>query len=187
MDLSDLIQVVPLALSTKKNKKQIKTSSVSSSSCRIIKQKKCKKKIKQSNKTENDEKTSIIYSDNAIKSFQQKAMRRLHAKSQNIHKMGQNQAKSTQSLKIKRFNDEKNAQLAMENAKKRINKKKMKMEEEKERISEEIAMEKTNYIKRKQQRKAAKIAEQQKRARIYFLNYLFKKKHDLMCHPISDK
>ena len=185
MNLSDLIQVVPVVLVEKKKKSAIKRShSLSSASSLIKKQKKTKRKIKtkaiktqivsHTSDSQSDEMKICVYS---INEFQQRAMRRLSMKKRKSLEM--KRSESTHS-KNKLMEDQKSVKVAMENAKKRITERQIKLDEEKDRISDLIKKDKENYAKRKKDRNRAKIEEQQKRARIYLLNYLYKTKYDLM-------
>ena len=195
MDLSDLIQVAPLLLIHKKptrikKSKSWNLGSASTAKTRTFKNTRCGQSENDMNtsseNTENsqsskDMNTETGHSHDAVIAFRRKATERLKLQKNKKLKQKRNDWLQMRDTN-KRMNEGKDSvKMAMQNAQKRISRRQMKLEEESDRISDSIKEEKENYARKQEERENTKLEEEQKRARIYALNYLYRTKYQLLC------
>eukprot|EP01083_Nonionella_stella_P056384 148479_1 len=181
MDLCDLIKVTPVVLARKDS---IPTSQsileANDTNCNDSINKKENQPIetKQSIK----ESTSDAEDTYSIKQFHQKTVQRIKMEQRKSIKSKRSMQEQAQFEQGRIHKEKQFVKLCIEKAQKRINERQTKMEEESDRVQDLINKERQNYIQKQNERERIKFEEQQKRARIYLLNYLYKTKYELLCN-----
>eukprot|EP00483_Globobulimina_turgida_P002725 UN02730 len=197
MDLSALINVAPVVLNEKPAVKRSKSSCLPSSSSK----KQCKKDIDKSNDFActkhhaselqvcvNDDFENIeiktkydTYSEEMVKKFHEKTLHRIKAERRKSLESKCNILRQIKGTKNKINEGVKYVQLSVEKAQKRLSERKTKTDEAKDKLQDLSNVERGNYVQKKKERERIQFEEQQKRGRIYLLNFLYKRKYELLC------
>eukprot|EP01083_Nonionella_stella_P056382 148477_1 len=210
MDLCDLIKVTPVVLARKDSIPTSQSSSRSHSLSFVSSVKRNRNKNTCNcdtpelvleandtncndsiNKKENQpietkqsikESTSDAEDTYSIKQFHQKTVQRIKMEQRKSIKSKRSMQEQAQFEQGRIHKEKQFVKLCIEKAQKRINERQTKMEEESDRVQDLINKERQNYIQKQNERERIKFEEQQKRARIYLLNYLYKTKYELLCN-----
>jgi len=213
MDLSGLIQVAPIVFVQKKphpiktrsrvNSRPIILHSTSSGFARNRNRTKRRRIRTQSAKCAQSEpnasetsstlslnsephKIEEAHSDGKLFDFKQKTAHRVKLQKRKLRNDERLDLRIIADAKRRRMDDNETAKLAMESAQKRVTQRQNKRDEDSDRLSDFVREERENYRRKQMERDRLKIREQQRRARIYALNYLCRKKYELMCQQNED-
>lgn len=131
-------------------------------------------------------KTDEAHSDGKLFDFKQRTAHRVKLQKRKQRNDERLEMRDIAEAERRRMEDKETAKSAMESAQKRVNQRQIKRDEDSDKLAEFVREERENYLRKQMERDRLKIREQQRRARIYALNYLCRKKYQLLCRKNED-